>query len=285
MRMIAHRLLVTIFVTLGVSTALGQERGEASAEPVDREFARKAAQAYYDALVKKDFAGTAAREVFVLNSTPPDLPAYSRAMAAHPYASATGIVVNLASIDSSSARLSLAITTGEGTKTNLAVWSRTGTPAKWVAPMTTLTMAGMPGHSIITDEDGKKAPKITSTAVFTAKDKQAGIVTGRNDGPIRFARPPKVMPNKTSGGNAYVLGYIANTGTVAATGIAVKVEVKSEAGEILETKIMKPAGTTIEPGKDAKFAGNLEHLDPGRTEFSLIADPAADKKQAPGVED
>lgn len=261
-----------LFVLLSVCSGFAQEQAGATDEPADRDFVQKAAQAYYDALIKKDFGKTAEREVFAVQSHPPDLVAYGQAMQQHPYVGAERIAVRVTKLDSSGAWLELRIASRAGIATNPTTWSRTGTPRKWVAPMTQLTMAGMPGFQILSEEDEVKpetGPTVTSKIVFKETNKQEGRITRSADGPVHFVRPPKVMPAGALGKKAYALGFLANTGQTAVTGIAIRAVVSAEDGGVLETKVFRPPAPVLNPGSETKFEGTLDHLDPKRTEFSL----------------
>ena len=89
------------------------------------------------------------------------------------------------------------------------------------------------------------------------------------EAPIQFVRPPKVMPARSLGKEAFVLGFVENTGQTAVTGIAINVIVRSENGEVVETNVFRPRTSRLEPGSEIKFEGTMDHLDPKRTEFSL----------------
>lgn len=274
--------LLSLVVSLGVLGA--EEPPRVADEPVDREFVQKAAQEYYDALIKKNFARTATREVFSVQSSPPDLPAYQKAMEAHPYVGADRILAVVSDLDASGAYVDLKITRGGAVQMSRMTWSRTGSPKKWVVAMTKMTLAGMPGFQVYTGDEGgmekeqpaKPTPRIESKVIFKEQNRQEGLVTGAADGPVRFVHPPKVMPAAKLGKAAYVLGFIENTGKIRVDGIAIKVTVKSEKGEILETTEFHPSKRSLDPGAEIKFDGALEHLDPKRTEFTLTWDPPAD---------
>jgi len=240
-------------------------------EPVDREFVRQIAQVYYDAVAGKDFRTTATREVFVLQPTKPDLVAYGKAMQKHPYAGAGRIEFAIADLGPDRAYLDVKVHVNGGVIAERNTWSRTGTPKQWVVQATTMTLAGMPGHSIITEDDvpSPKEPVVTSTVVVRDRNPQDGVIAEGNSGPVQFVRPPKVMPAGKTGVVAYVLGSLENTGQKDVTGIAVNAVVRAEDGTVLETREFRPAKPSLAPGATVQFSGTLDHLAPKQTEFRV----------------
>lgn len=277
---ICSRSKILLVLLVMVSTALFYVHGDeqvTEADPPDMEFLAGVAQGYYDALVKNDFQKTAEREIFILISSAKDINAYCRAMKTHPYVGAESIKIsNVTDSKSGSAYLKIVITREDSSVTNNATWSYTGTPPRWVAPMTKMTMAGMPGHEVIPD-DYVAPPKEIRTRSTIVRDRehnqQDALIEEDEADLVRFISHPKVMPAMRTG-QSYVLGMLRNKSDRMMHRVMVTAVVRAESGEIIETATFKPQKLPIAPGAKVLFSGYMTNNLPKQTTFSIGREPS-----------